>query len=150
VENVSYEDEIYLLTLVLQELHHGVELELHSTRFIDRFQADVALLDEAISDHHAALCGNAQLPGRLGHLRDLHRIQVAFAATLATLERGENPLGRALAPLRETLGALQRRHAELARATAAVLAEAGEGRPEQPVVSDEEFRILLADEDAAE
>jgi hypothetical protein len=150
VKNVSYEDEIYLLTLVLQELHHGVELELHSIRFIDRFQADLALLDEAISDYHAVLCGNAQLPGRLGYLRDLHRIQVAFASILGGLERGANPLGRALAPLRDTLGAMQRRHAELARATSAVLADAGEGRPEQPVVSDEEFRILLADEEGAE
>jgi hypothetical protein len=36
VKNVSYEDEIYMLTLVLQELRHGVDLELVSARFIDR------------------------------------------------------------------------------------------------------------------
>lgn len=151
MRNVSYEDEIYLLTLVMQELDHGAKLVVQSSRFLDRFQADIAFVDEALSDYQAALCGNPQLPGRLQYLRSLHRVQIDFATFLSGLAHGSNALGTTFAPLRETLAAMERRHAGLARTVRAVLAEAGEGKPaDQPVISDEEFRILLADDGATE
>lgn len=149
MRTVNYEDEIYLLTLVLQELDYGAKLDVQSTRFLDRFQADVAFLDEALVDYHASLCGNPQLPGRIPYLRLLHRVQVGFSAFVGDLVRGSGPLGRAFAPLAETLRALERKHAELARAAAAVLNDSGEGkRSDQHVISEEEFRILLADQGA--
>ena len=78
-------DEIYLLTLVLQELEQGTGLDVQSTRFLDRFQSDVAFLDEALADYHAALCANPQLPNRLGYLRLLHRVQTGFSALPRTI-----------------------------------------------------------------
>ncbi len=151
VRTVNYEDEIYLLTLVLQELDYGAKLDVQSTRFLDRFQADLAFLDEALGDYHASLCGNSQLPNRLSYLRVLHRVQVGFSTLVGDLVRGSNPLGRAFAPLGETLRAMARKHAELARAVASVLGDSGDGKPsDQHVISEEEFRILLADEGTAE
>ena len=147
MRDVSHEDEIYMLSLVLRELEHGAGLDIRSTRFLERFQADIAFLDEALADCHAALCGNPHLPGRPGHLRNLHRVQTDFAAFLAELARGSSVLGKALAPLRDALLAMEGRHEELARAARGVITEAGEGgSQEQHVISDEEFRILLADE----
>jgi hypothetical protein len=149
VRNVSYEDEIYMLSLVLRELEHGAGLDVQSTRFLERFQADIAFLDEALADCHATLCGNPHLPGRLGHLRSLHRVETGFAAFLAELARGSNALGKALAPLRDALLAIEGRHGELARAARSIISGAVEGgSQEQHVISDEEFRILLADESA--
>jgi hypothetical protein len=151
VRTVNYEDEIYLLTHVLQELDYGAKLDVQSTRFLDRFQAGVAFLDEALLDYHASLCGNPQLPNRISYLRLLHRVQAGFAAFVGDLVRGSSSLGKAFAPLGETLRAMEQKHAELARATAAVLNDSGEGKPsDQHVVSEEEFRILLADPGAAE
>jgi len=151
VRTVNYEDEIYLLTLVLQELQFGAKLDVRSMRFLDRFQADVAFLDEALRDYHSALCGNPQLPGRLAYLRLLHRAQAGYIGFLGELVRGTSPLGRAFAPLSETLRALEGKHAELARASAAILADSGESKPaDQHVISEEEFRILLAEDGTAD
>lgn len=147
MRNVSYEDEIYMASLVLQELDHGAKLEVQSVRFLDRYQADIAFLDEALADYHGALCSNPQLPGRPAYLRSLHRVQTEFATFLSRLTQGPSALAKALAPLRDSLVAMEHRHAELARGARELLRESSEGgAAEQPVISDEEFRILLADD----
>jgi hypothetical protein len=151
LRNVSYEDEIYMASLVLQELDYGVKLDVQSVRFLDRYQADIAFLDEALADYHGALRSNPQLPGRQAYLRSLHRVEAEFATFLSRLTGGSSALGKALAPLHDSLVAMQRRHAELAREAQELLTESSEGAGSgQPVISDEEFRILLADEGPAD
>ncbi len=145
MRKVSYGDELYLLTLVLRELDHASRIGIETSRFLDRLQADIAFLDEALGDYHAVLTANTQLPGNLEYLRRLCRLQADFAAYLTQLSRPTTALGRAFAPLRETFGQMERRHAQLAGVGRRVLADAGGERgQERHGISDEEFRILLS------
>ena len=146
MRNVSYEDELYLLSLVLKELEHGIRLDVGSTRFLDRLQSDIAFLDEALGEYHAALSSGTQLPGRLGYLRSLHRLLRDSSAMLGILAHGTSTVGKAFAPLRDALTAMQGRQTELARSVRRELAAAG-GERSQDLhgISDEEFRILLSE-----
>jgi hypothetical protein len=151
VRNVSYGDELFLLTLVLRELEQGVRLELESTRFIDRLQADIAFLDEALGDYQKTLSGNPHLPGKMEYLRRLCRLQTDFSAFLGNLSRSTSAIGKAFAPLRDALLAMERKQADLARTGRRLMSEAGEQRTQElHGISDEEFRILLSPDEPGE
>jgi len=146
VRNVSYEDELYLVQLVLRELEHGVRLDVGSTRFLDRLQSDIAFLDEALGEYHASLCAGKELPGRVGYLRTLHLLLRDFATLLGSLTHGSSALAKAFAPLGEALAAMQARQSALARSARAELTEAsGDRIQDVHGISDEEFRGLLSE-----
>ena len=151
MRNISYGDELYLLTLVLRELEQGVRLELESARFMDRMQANIAFLDEALGEYHTVLRANTHLPGKLEYLRRLCRLGTDFAVFLAGLAQATSAIGRSFAPLRDALQEMERRHVELARTGRRAMLDAGaEKGQELHGISDEEFRILLSPEDPGE
>ena len=143
---VSYDDELYLLGIILRGLSHGVRLQVSEDRFLERFQADITFLHQVLAELFVTFRDNQHLLRRGEYLHMLEGTTAGFAAALLEIASGGTRVCRALAPLSDTFRGMREEHLARLAEIRKLLRESGaRSQEDERVISDEEFRELLAD-----
>jgi len=148
---VNYEENIFFLALVLKQLAAALKLNVDADLLRERVVGDFQFLDRSLARLHQSLKANHLMIDRLAHLKELQRLNASLASLLEDVLQGRLALADELEadfPLLRPLHENRRRDLlELSQAMAA--SGQGPGDHEQ-LVSEEEFKGLLAEGEAAE
>jgi hypothetical protein len=142
---INYEDDIFSLALQVRCLRDILRLEIDPEFFRERIVADLASLDATISRIAQSLRASPSFAGRQDHLKELRRLELAFAEALADILDKRAPFWTHLADRVGSLGEMQASRAQEAADIGKMLAGGSAGPDEgEHMVSTEELKILFA------
>jgi hypothetical protein len=148
---VNYEENIFFLALVLKQLSAALKLNVDADLFRERVVGDFQFLDRSLARLYQSLKANQLMIDRLAHLRELQRLSRALTGLLDDVLEGRVSLADELEGEFELLRRLHENREkdllELGETMAESRQKAGD---HEQVVSEEEFKSLLAEGEASE
>ena len=149
--NTNFEEDIFYLNVLIKTLAGGVKLQLDEEYFLSRLQADVAFIDQTIDKLYDALRANAHMVRRVQHVRELRTAKIRFVELLGdVIDRrmaGADLLRDSTAELRTVRAHHERDLSEMGRS---LREAADQALQDEHMISDEEFRVLLAEDEEPE
>ena len=148
---VNYADNIFYLNLILKQVGSTLKLSVDAELAREKILEDLRFLDRASAAIFNSLAANHQLIERVEHLNSLAKLNRHLVATLEDILGGKVPGAAALEGEREALGRI--RQARLAAQSAireAVATQRMAAGDEEHMVSEEEFKFLLASQEETE
>lgn len=148
---VNYSDNIFYLNLIFKQVAAALKLAVDADLARDKILEDLRFLDRSCAAIFASLAGNHLLIERVEHLNSLARLNRHLVAALEELLSGRAPASGVLEGERETLNRIrQARLEEQAAIREAIAAQRMAAGDREHIVSEEEFKFLLASEDQNE
>ncbi len=148
---VNYADNIFYLNLILKQVGSALKLSVDAELARDKILEDLRFLDRASAAIFNSLAGNHQLIERVEHLNSLAKLNRHLVATLEDVLGSRVPGAAALEGEREALGRIrQARLAAQSTIRDAVATQRMAAGDEEHMVSEEEFKFLLASEEETE
>lgn len=148
---VNYEENIFLLALVLKQLGAALKLNVDAELFRERIVGDFRFLDRSLSRVYESLKANALMIDRLAHLKELQRLNRDLNGLLEDVLEGRLPLADDLEAEAELLRQLRENRRQSLGELAEAMAESRQGAGDQEqLVSEEEFKSLLAENESPE
>ena len=146
--NTNFEDDIFYLNVLIRTLGGALKLQLDGEYYLSRLKDEFVFLDQTLDRLYDAVRASAHMVRRVHHVRELRTAKMRFVELL------ENVIERKLAGaayFREMLGDLrtlrdhhERDLTEMGRS----LREAGDQvQQDEHMISGEEFRVLLAEDE---
>jgi hypothetical protein len=144
---IHYEDDIFFLQAMIKTLKAATELDIDLEFFKDKLIEDTFFIDSTLLRIFGSLKENEQLLNRKQYLRSVLRAKNVFVEFLQSLF--DSPLAHTeeLAPYISKLRACQESNEQDIREIQEILQTDYDREPQEDVVSQEEFRWLLEDED---
>ncbi len=144
-EKLYYDDNLFYLNEIIVNLDDAVKLDIDSSLFLDKFVEDIMFVESILGRLYLSLKENDMLIRRSEHLRRIMRSKQVFSELLGNITSGDTTIGKNLYPFfpkfRELI-AEQREHISEIRN---LLSSPSSGDQQEDMVSQEEFRILLED-----
>lgn len=147
---VNYDDNIFFLQTMIQTLDSGVQLSIDGPLFRDKFIEDIFFIDATLSRILNQLGQNRLLIRRSEYLRSLLRAENLFVDLLAKCLDESNPFAAELQETVHKLRACRSVHERNLDDIRGMLRNPGELEQEEDLVSQEEFRSLLQEDDGDE
>lgn len=148
---VNYEENIFFLALVLKQLSAALKLNVDADLIRERIVGDFQFLDRSLARLYQSLKSNHLMIDRVSHLRELERLSRSLTGLLEDVLGGRLPLADELEGDFELLRRLhenrERDQLELGETVAESRQRTGD---HEQVVSEEEFKSLLAEGDSTE
>ena len=147
---VNYDDNIFFLQTMIQTLDSGVQLSIDGQLFRDKFVEDIFFVDATLSRILSQLGQNRLLIRRSEYLRSLLRAEKLFVDLLGKCLDESNPFAAELQETVHKLRACRSVHERDLDDIRNMLQNPGELEQEEDLVSQEEFRSLLQEDDSGE
>lgn len=150
-DTIYYDENLFYLNEVINTIADGLRLDLESSIFVDKIVDDVLFTEHALAALHDSLMHNELLVHRVEHLRRLMRTKRRFADVLSSTGSNGHGLETKLLPFAakfRDIASSQRNHVQTLQDLVAH-ADPGEEHPVD-VVSEQEFRFLLDEENSEE
>lgn len=147
-KHVNYEDDLFYLHLCLKGLASAFKLNLDAELFLDKIGSEILLIDAGTKSLFESLKENTGMIGRLDHLRHLQKLNQAFIRLLEEVLAKTWPLASGLEHLFTRLqAALSSHQSDLKEIKALIAPSRSAGRELDHIVSQEEFNLLLSQEE---
>ncbi len=145
---VNYDDNIFFLQQLITTLDNGIQLAIDADLFRDKLVEDLLFLDATLSRILTQLRENRLLIRRSEYLRALMRAEKLFLDLLDKCLDESIPFASALTEITHKLRASRNDHRRQLEEIRSLLQGSSETETEEDVVSQEEFRSLLQDDEA--
>lgn len=142
-QKTHYQDDLFLLSVLVKSLEAGLSVEADAEYFRDRISGDIFFLDGSIRVFHGLLAQNAQLIERAEYLKLLERTARAFASIVDRLLAGRFPRAEDYSAYSAQFRSILEAQRAIVQDLAAVLQEADGGGSETDLVSQDELSELL-------
>jgi hypothetical protein len=148
---VNYADNIFYLNLIFKQVASALKLAVDAELARDKIMEDLRFLDRSSAAIFHSLAGNHLLIERVEHLNGLAKLNRHLVAALEDVLGGRVPAAAALDSDREALGRIrQARLAEQSAIREAIATHRMAAGDQEHMVSEEEFKFLLASEEESE
>ncbi len=147
---VNYEDNLFYLMTITRALKAGVQLDIDPDYYLDKIVEDILFIDRTLDRIHESLRLNAYLINRRELLRELMRAKRLFADFLDDALDGTPAFGEHLAPLRAKLVGVRDQHVRDISDIQRSMSVEPSGDDDQNIVSQDEYRFLLQNDDEQE
>lgn len=144
---VNYDDNIFFLQTMIKTLDSGVQLNIDGDLFRDKFIEDVFFIDSTLSRILTQLRENRRLIRRTEYLRALMRAENLFLDLLTKCLDESLPFAAELEAVVTKLRATRSEHQRSLDDVRSILHDQSDVEPEEDVVSQEEFRSLLMNDE---
>ena len=148
--SVNYDDSIFYVQSMVKALSTGMNLDVDPAIFKEKIVEDILFVDSAINQLLQRLRDNFRLIHRTEYLRMLLRGINAYVELLDACVEGRLALSEELEDFSPKLTRLLKSHEERAREIQAALQSGATGDSPADVVSQEEFRFLLQEDEDEE
>ena len=145
---VNYEDNIFYLTLIFKSISASLLLNIDTDLYRDRIIEDIRFLDKTSASIYQSLKANHLMIDRFTHLKGLQKLNSKVIALLEDILEERLPLASSLEQDFDLLQRIQsNRETELAGINEMITKQKGSTDDQEPIVSEEEFKVLLAGEE---
>ncbi|MBN1697198.1 MAG: hypothetical protein JW881_06775 [Spirochaetales bacterium] len=145
---VNFEDNIFFLQHLIKNLKKGLKLDIDSRYFIQKIAQDIIFYATTIDQIYKKLRTNNNMLHRADYLKSIQRLKKEFNGLIDDILAKRFSIapafGTYLDRFREIYRAYERDISEIRR----LFLKAGEdGFEQEKIVSEEEFRILMSQEE---
>jgi hypothetical protein len=146
---IHYEDDLYFLQSHIKTLQSGIELEIDTDLFGEKIIEDIFFIDGMLLRLFGTLKENPMVLKRREYLRSLLRTKNTFLEFLERLR--DSPFGKSefTGQYLEKLRACEDSNRSDVQQIRQILQGHHSQAPDEDVVSQEEFRSLLSDEEGS-
>jgi hypothetical protein len=127
-------------------LNNGLSLEIDGGYFAEKYIEDIFFIDTSIKHVYESLKQNRYLIRRIDYLRSIYRTEQAYTEFLEVLCEQNSPLKDRLRNTRSTIKQLLQEYEQHMEDIEGLLEAGGETEDDEDLVSQEEFRHLLKEE----
>ncbi len=150
-DTIFYDENLFYLNEIINTIEHGFRLAIQPQLFSNKIVEDIFFVQTTLSELHRVLMDNELMIQRSEQLRRLLRTKSRFIEVLESAVRQENPLTADLSPIiprfQELMSEQQGQVSEIRE----ILRAATNGTLEETdLVSEQEFRFLLMEENSEE
>jgi hypothetical protein len=146
--HTNYEDNIFYVTTLVKGLKAGLSLEIDPDLYKDKVVEDLLFVDAVLLKIFAALRANANLIRRADYLRSLMRAVRLFSDLLDALISGDLPFSDEVSGMEMKLRGLRSTQKKNLEEIREILDNLNaEDAEKEDIVSQEEYRFLLPDEE---
>ena len=147
----SYDDNLFFLSEKVRILTDCLDLDIEPEIFLDNTVEEVLFIEKAFADIYASLLENTLLLDRSNHLHLLMRAKGRFAHLLESLAGGKLQFSTYLKPFAEQFKrSTQSQRADVDDIRNLLTQGDEEDLVDTAVVSEEEFKYLLMEEESGE
>ncbi|NOY09109.1 MAG: hypothetical protein GXP33_09740 [Spirochaetes bacterium] len=147
-KQINYEDDIFFLLLILRRLSDGLKLTVDSEIFSAKIVDDILFIDEAVDKVYDLLKNSPSLIKKEENLRNIRKVKKLFIELLDDIIRKKVPMAYYFTDILDNLIRIQKKHSETdADIDGQLLKIAGKLQEGRQIVSEEEFRFLLSDDE---
>ena len=146
-KKINYEDDIFYLIVLIRRLGEGLKLDLDTHFFLDKIADDLFFIDETMEKISTSLESNIHLIKREKYLRDFKRAERRLIRILDDVIENKVEFSEQLQPFLEKLKKIKENHSQSMERIGGLLSRILNQTPEEDIISEEEFRYLLSDEE---
>ncbi len=146
-ETMYYDDNVFYLNEIISNLDDALKLDIDSDLFLDKFVEDIMFVESILEQLYISLKENDLLLRRPEHLKRIMRSKYIFAELLNSIMNDDSDLGKNLHPFYQKFRELVHEQRDHINEIRNLLSEATTVTQHEDMVSQEEFRILLEDND---
>ncbi len=148
---INYEDNLLFIDALIKGLSTGLNLQPDAEMFRDKMIEDIIFLDRTLNRLCESLRENIYLIRRAEFLRSVGKAERRFVGLLEEALSDSAPFADNLTPFRQKLEDLLTRHRRVVAEVQGLLeAETNDDAEAEDLVSQDEYRLLLAEEDNEE
>ena len=148
LQRINYGDNIFYLTMLIRVMRDSEKLQIDPGLFINKLKEDILLVYRSVETIYDNLKDSSLIKGRGEYFRDISRLAEQFIGFLMSVVSEKTSFSTALkgefAEYRRIIQDLERSQKEVSDILAGISKEVQDG---EYTISEEEYRILLADED---
>ena len=147
-QKIDYGDNIFFLSMKARTLKDSVKLELQTDLLLEPLNREILFLVKTTQYLFQQLKESSHIRNRAEHLRDIRRLINTLIEFFMEIEKGETSLSTALRSESGEYRILEK-ELENSRSEASELLTivTGSGQEERYTISEEEYKILLSEED---
>ena len=149
-QQINYADDLYYIHTMVKSIRSGMSLDLDPDIFRDKLTEDILFVDSVFFHLLSSLKQNDRLIRRQEYLRMLLRALRGYSDFLNETIAGNLPFSKHLASLEEKLTAIRSHVQELSQEIRELLREANAKEEAESIVSQEEYEILLHQDEEEE
>jgi hypothetical protein len=147
---VNYDDNIFFIQTMIKTLDSGIQLTIDGDLFREKLIEDIFYIDSTLSRVLSQLRENRLLIRRTEYLRALMRAETLFLDLLNKSLDEKLPFSAELSHVAHKLRACRSTHQQDLEDIRSILHESSHSDLEEDVVSQEEFRSLLQNDEEDE
>lgn len=145
---IHYEDNIFFLHLQVKTLKDGIKLDLNAGFFIQKIAQDIFFYATTIDHIYRKLKSNPHLLKRSDYLKNMERLKKSFNELIDDILSKRAPLSQSFGSYADRLLAISRKQEDDVIEIKAILKKnKGKKFDQESIVSAEEFRYLMAQEE---
>jgi len=142
-QKIHYQDDLYLLSVLVKALESGLSVEADPEFFRERLSGDIFFLDSSIRTFHELLEQNTHLIDRAEYVKLLERITIAFVSTVENLVSGNSPEAQAYEDYTPQLRSVLIEQRQIATELSSIRIDSTRNMGESELVSQDELSELL-------
>ncbi len=147
-KQINYEDDIFFLLLILRRLSDGLKLTVDSEIFSAKIVDDILFIDEAVDKVYDLLKNSPSPIKKEENLRNIRKVKKLFIELLDDIIQKRVSMAYYFTDILDNLIGIQKKHSETdADIDGQLLRIAGKLQEGRQIVSEEEFRFLLSDDE---
>lgn len=145
---IHYEDNIFFLHLQVKTLKDGLKLDLAAGFFIQKIVQDIFFYATTIDHIYKKLKSNPHLLKRTEYLKNMQRLKKCFAELIDDILSKRAPLSQSFGSYVDRLVDISRKQEDDIIEIRLILSQKkGEKIDQESIVSAEEFKYLMAQEE---
>ncbi|MBN2532952.1 MAG: hypothetical protein JXB88_08675 [Spirochaetales bacterium] len=145
---IHYEDNIFFLHLQVKTLKDGIKLDLNAGFFIQKIIQDIFFYANTIDHIYRKLKSNPHLLKRSDYLKNMERLKKNFNGVIDDILSKRSPLSQSFESYADRLLTIARKQEDDVFEIKAILKKnKGEKYDQESIVSAEEFKYLMAQEE---
>ena len=149
-QRINYEDDIFILTLIIRTLRDITGLEADADLFRDKILGDIYFIDATMERIYESLKEFPSFLRRQEHLKDLRKLKTVLMELLDDIREGRTQFSNALQEHTEKLHAIREAHARDVAEIRDLLSRSAAGPAEgEQMVSEQELKILLSEDEGS-
>ncbi len=145
---INYEDNIFYLLVLLKSIRDGARLDVDSKYFGQKLVQDLFYVATVTDDIFKPLKTNVHLLKRNNYLKDLKRLKKQYVELVDDIIENKVPQAHVFATAMDKLRDIKKTYAkDLIDIKSLLPKTAGEHGEEEHMVSEEEFKFLLVQDE---
>ncbi len=146
-QKIHYEDNLFFLNLLVKTLRDGMTLDIDHDLFLDKVIEDIFFVDSLLVRLYASVRENIHMLRRIEYLRTISRAKKGFSDFLDAVLREELPFAASLGAFFPKLRSSRDEHLrDVMDIQSFLVSERLEPPDEEEIISQEEYRFLLHDD----
>ena len=145
---IQYEENIFFLHLQVKTLKNGLKLDINAGFFIQKIAQDIFFYAATIDQIYRKLKSNPHLLKRAEYLKNMERLKKSFNELIDDILSKRSPLSQSFGSFNDRLFTISRKQEDDITEISGMLAEnKGKKIEQESIVSPEEFKYLMAQEE---